>query len=679
MLQAPISDRTTKADASAKTAEPLPGQELALPLLAGLGQVRQFQPLQQRNNLAGLQKAYGNQAVLRMMRGQEQTSPIANPVPGGILQRKCACGNSAGATGTCAECQEKQGLALQTKLRISEPGDVYEQEADRIADQIMQMPNPSPQRQVEPEEENEEIVQRKATPKPTPLNSDQSPSEIPPIVHEVLNSPGQPLDSETRTFMESRLGHDFSQVRVHTNAKAEESARRIDSQAYTVRQEIIFGSGYYAPKTNEGRKLLAHELTHVIQQSNKPTWLARQVHRSAQDVDQAVPESYLERLLIAIGASGPEIINGLIIGMAVILGLSLLVTLFTTFFPEITASIVAVISTTTIAGASLATWLASLGLSYALSELAMAYVALHFVITSPNPTRAELEQAGCTWGRRTGEALAIFIPALLHLPARIADFLRRSISISSIRSPLTSSPRSSSSTGTSEPLQRPNPLSEPGSAEDIDALIRRLETEGETGGFQASSPPVQVPVRRSGEAAQVLEVGAGRRVTSLGLPPEEELLQVTRTDIQGQRGGIIAPDGSLHYLDASQPIPPEFVGHYDTLIINNPREYRVDIAELGRSLRPGGRIIVQGRGRVPSIPRSQQQWNRDFQRLIEETLPPNGSPPPGYRRVLEGEILPEQRLEDPSRIMGGPFQRTTGEEIPTDRINARLIFERLVD
>jgi hypothetical protein len=92
-------------------------------------------------------------------------------------------------------------------------------------------------------------------------------SQVPPIVDDVLRSPGQPLDPTTRAFMEPRLGQDFSQVRVHTNEQAAESARAIDALAYTVGQDVAFGPGQYAPNTADGATLLAHELTHVAQQA----------------------------------------------------------------------------------------------------------------------------------------------------------------------------------------------------------------------------------------------------------------------------------------------------------------------------------------------------------------------------------------------------------------------------
>lgn len=107
---------------------------------------------------------------------------------------------------------------------------------------------------------NYRLLQRAAV-NSSPVN------EVPPIAYEVLRSPGQPLDAETQAFMEPRFGHDFSHVRVHTDAKAAESARAVNALAYTVGRNVVFGTGQYAPETGMGQGLLAHELTHVIQQS----------------------------------------------------------------------------------------------------------------------------------------------------------------------------------------------------------------------------------------------------------------------------------------------------------------------------------------------------------------------------------------------------------------------------
>ncbi len=90
--------------------------------------------------------------------------------------------------------------------------------------------------------------------------------EAPASVGAVLASSGRSLDGRTRQFMEARIGHDFSGVRIHTDARAATSAREVGARAYTVGRDVAFGAGEYRPKTSEGHRLLAHELTHVVQQ-----------------------------------------------------------------------------------------------------------------------------------------------------------------------------------------------------------------------------------------------------------------------------------------------------------------------------------------------------------------------------------------------------------------------------
>jgi len=87
-----------------------------------------------------------------------------------------------------------------------------------------------------------------------------------PTVTDALRSGGQPLDGDTRDFMESRFGHDFGQVRVHADSRASDSARAVNAKAYTVGRELVFQAGHYRPETDLGKRLLAHELTHVAQQ-----------------------------------------------------------------------------------------------------------------------------------------------------------------------------------------------------------------------------------------------------------------------------------------------------------------------------------------------------------------------------------------------------------------------------
>jgi hypothetical protein len=143
---------------------------------------------------------------------QRKPTSSSTPASIGLLHRKSAYGNSASLNEKCNECENKP-LTLQRRS----------------------------------------------------INR-STPDEVPPIVHEVLNSSGQPLDADTLTFMESRFGHNFSQVRIHTNAKASASAQAVNALAYTVGRDVVFGSGQYAPKTSDGKQLLAHELTHVVQQ-----------------------------------------------------------------------------------------------------------------------------------------------------------------------------------------------------------------------------------------------------------------------------------------------------------------------------------------------------------------------------------------------------------------------------
>ena len=179
--------------------------------------------------------------------------------------------------------------ALQAKLRIGQPGDVYEQEADRVADEVMRMPEM--QRQVEPEEEEEEILQTKPlVDQITPLVQRQveeeeeeeemlqakSKEDVTPEVSNDLESQinaikggGRPLAESERAFFEPRFGVDFGDVRLHTDALADESVRAMNARAFTLRNDIVFGEGQYSPGTIIGKRLLAHELTHVIQQRLK--------------------------------------------------------------------------------------------------------------------------------------------------------------------------------------------------------------------------------------------------------------------------------------------------------------------------------------------------------------------------------------------------------------------------
>lgn len=178
------------------------------------------------------------------------------------LQRKCACGNETAALqGVCPKCQRKQALGLQARLEIGQVDDPLEQEADRVADQMLGNSANSPPRSL-------------AVAAATPAMHLSSKSGVgpgdgtaPASVDQVLRTPGQPLAAATRAFFEPRFGHDFSHVRVHADSQAAASARTVQARAYTVGNDLVFASGAYAPQNRAGQHLLAHELTHVLQQT----------------------------------------------------------------------------------------------------------------------------------------------------------------------------------------------------------------------------------------------------------------------------------------------------------------------------------------------------------------------------------------------------------------------------
>ena len=173
---------------------------------------------------------------------------------------------------------------IQAKLKVGQPGDKYEQEADRVADKVMRMPEPEVQRQAE---EEEELIQTKAlseqiTPlvqcqegeeeeeeeiqtKPLPSQTSEVVSDVEASINSIRGG-GQPLPESERAYFEPRFGRDFSQVRVHTDTRAADSARAVNARAFTTGQDVVFGAGQYAPGTEHGTRLLAHELTHVVQQ-----------------------------------------------------------------------------------------------------------------------------------------------------------------------------------------------------------------------------------------------------------------------------------------------------------------------------------------------------------------------------------------------------------------------------
>lgn len=232
-------------------------------------------------------------------------TPTVNRLPGLLLQRQCACGQHTGG-GECATCQQRRDtlqraainkgsgdsglfdratevgpagnsgsnhalvesrfqhdfshIPIRAKLTVGSAHDSYEQEADRVAEQVMRTPAPTP----------EGLAAASAA--PGMLQAKEAPGhnpEVPAGVQADINAMrggGQPLPLAVRAFFEPRFGLDFSQVKVHNDARASASASAVNAMAYTVGRDIVFGAGQYAPETSSGRYLLAHELTHVIQQ-----------------------------------------------------------------------------------------------------------------------------------------------------------------------------------------------------------------------------------------------------------------------------------------------------------------------------------------------------------------------------------------------------------------------------
>ncbi|HEV7642853.1 MAG TPA: DUF4157 domain-containing protein [Pyrinomonadaceae bacterium] len=181
-------------------------------------------------------------------RKPEEIAPLPyTPASSGLsIQRKasCACG------GGCPSCQAKS-----SNLSISQPDDAYEKEADGMADKVMRMETPGSSR-LSPIKNS---VQRKK------IQSD-SISFASPIVPDALSTDGKPLDADTRAYMEPRFNYDFSNVRIHDNDQAAKSASSVNALAYTSGNHVVFNSGQYNTNSDSGKRLLAHELTHVVQQ-----------------------------------------------------------------------------------------------------------------------------------------------------------------------------------------------------------------------------------------------------------------------------------------------------------------------------------------------------------------------------------------------------------------------------
>lgn len=198
--------------------------------------------------------------------------------PTGLVERERVGRSDAGAERTGEQwtpghdfgrlrVHDMRRAAIQPKLKISTPGDRYEQEADRIANEVMHLPDSQGLHQPRLEEEPQNVAT-------------------------VRRPQGQPLDPATSDFMEWRFGRSFGDVQVHADAHAASSARAIGARSYTIGRDIVFGQGWYMPSTLAGQKLLAHELTHVCQQSRATPDCGRfGISRAAVPMIQRSPET----------------------------------------------------------------------------------------------------------------------------------------------------------------------------------------------------------------------------------------------------------------------------------------------------------------------------------------------------------------------------------------------------
>ena len=258
----------------------------------------------------------GKAAALRRFAPAGARGSKINPAYSPLIQRKpaCACG------GTCPKCRTED--AVQTKLRIGAANDKYEQEADRVADQVIHTRGTSFGARVPQDEE--EVIQTKSMASSViqraVLEEEEEPAgTAAPVEGEEevalqlkgmpgrgpgigkaagervrsLHGGGRPLPVSTRYFFETRLDHDFSGVRIHTGANAAEAAQSLHARAFTVGNDVVFNHGEYSPHSDSGKHLLAHELIHTVQQSAIGESLQKQDGAAAHAQEAVTPQEYI--------------------------------------------------------------------------------------------------------------------------------------------------------------------------------------------------------------------------------------------------------------------------------------------------------------------------------------------------------------------------------------------------
>jgi hypothetical protein len=223
-----------------------------------------------------LRGTIGNQATLRYLTHRHDNLPAKGPAERD--EQEAVPENMAAGEAPRGPSWDFSKLPVfppdQAELAVGRVNDPLEHEADRVADLVMRMPDPVPSIAIAPPQIKRNSTAReegeKGTLQPKSAATAKPVGGAPRIVHEVLNSPGQPLDAETRAYFEPRFARTFVDVRIHTGSRAAESARSIAAAAYTVGAHLVFGAGRYEPRELRGRALLAHELAHFTQQRNDP-------------------------------------------------------------------------------------------------------------------------------------------------------------------------------------------------------------------------------------------------------------------------------------------------------------------------------------------------------------------------------------------------------------------------
>jgi Domain of unknown function (DUF4157) len=192
--------------------------------------------------------------------------------PAAFLQAKCACGASTAASSEpCAACATESEVPIQpatmpghefAHLRVQPTGGA----GGTVPTKLTMSPRRRRGSILEDGTDGGSHQQGGAG---------RARGTAPTNVHRVLGSTGRPFDERTRRFFEQRFGHDFGDVRIHDDGEANSSAREIHALAYTVGSHLVFDRGVYAPHNSYGRGVIAHELTHVVQQRHGPGSLSR--------------------------------------------------------------------------------------------------------------------------------------------------------------------------------------------------------------------------------------------------------------------------------------------------------------------------------------------------------------------------------------------------------------------